>query len=189
MRLIGNQALDIASAYRNLGYAIAIDDNRVLITCKSRTVSEQPPMFVHAYVQKALGIFPNLKLAVSFDGGVRFSQLCITYMMSYVLGMLVRYYPTHWIALINGSKGDLLRPTINRAQQHVENAFPELVAEYVTFAMDNQAWVAKHPVNECPTERDVNRNHAADMARSCPEDEVGSRRGRAGTEKAAPLSR
>ena len=100
-------------------------------------------MFVHTYVQKMFGSIPNLRLAVPFPGRARFSQLCITYMISYALGMLVRYYPTHWISLINGGKGDLLWPTINRAQQYVEAAYPELVAEYVTFAMDNPAWVAE----------------------------------------------
>ena len=68
---------------------------------------------------------------------------CITFILSYALGMLVRYYPTHWIALINGGQGDRLRQTVNRAQQSVENFFPELVAEYVAFAADNPEWVAE----------------------------------------------
>ena len=105
-------------------------------------------MFVHAYVWKMAGAIPSLSLAVPFHGGARFSQLCITYIISYVLGMLVRYYPTHWIALINGGQGDLLWPTVNRAQHYVESIFPELVAEYVAFATDNPAWVAKDFANE-----------------------------------------
>ena len=52
-------------------------------------------------------------------------------MVAYVLGMLTRYYPTHWIALIQGDKGDAMWPTINRAQHFVETSYPELVIELV----------------------------------------------------------
>lgn len=100
-------------------------------------------MFVHAYVQKVFGAIPNLGVAVPLPGGVRLSQLGMAYVMSYAMGMLVRYYPTHWVALINGGKGDLLWPTVNRAQQYIEVAYPELVAEFVTIAMENEAWVAQ----------------------------------------------
>ena len=143
MKFSGDAASEISSAYRELGYLVAGDAENCTVTCDKDTLLKEPPMFVHDYVQKMLGSIPVLRLAVPFPGRARFSQLCITYMISYVLGMLVRYYPTHWISLINGGKGDLLWPTINRAQQYVEVAYPELVAEYVTFAMDNPAWVAK----------------------------------------------
>ena len=53
-------------------------------------------------------------------------------MVSYVLGMLVRYYPTHWMSLTKGDKGDEWWPTINRAQQFVEQSFPELVIELIS---------------------------------------------------------
>ena len=61
----------------------------------------------------------------------RFSQLAITYMLSYFLGMLTRYFPTHWIALHSGAKGDALWPTIHAAQKYVELAFPELTIELI----------------------------------------------------------
>ncbi len=176
MKLTGDRASDIARAYQDVGYAVSVDDTRVLITCESSTVLKEPPMFVHAYMQNTMRPIPipDLHLAVPFDGGVRFSQLCIIYMMSYILGMLVRYFPTHWIALINGGKGDLLWPTINRAQQYVENTFPELVAEYVTFSMDNPAEVGKDPAKECPSKRDANGHCAEDTAKSCLGSNAGS---------------
>ena len=124
VKLAGDWAAEIASAYGKLGYSVVGDNGGRTMTCDGDTALREPPMFVHAYVHKAFGTIPNLRLAVPFPAGVRFSQLCITYMISYALGMLVRYYPTHWIALINGGKGDLLWPTINRAQQYVEGVFP-----------------------------------------------------------------
>ena len=89
-------------------------------------------MFIHTYLRKQFGCIPSLYLAAPFPGGARYSQLCITYMVAYVLGMLVRYYPTHWISLIQGDKGDTMWPTINRAQQFVEITYPELVTEMIT---------------------------------------------------------
>ena len=143
VKLIGDRALEVADAYGELGYVVSGGGELRSITCDSSTVSTEPPMFVHTYVQKMAGVIPTLTLAVPFPGGARFSQLCMTYIMSYALGMLVRYYPTHWVALINGGQGDLLWPTINRAQQYVENVFPELVAEYVTFRMNKPEWVTQ----------------------------------------------
>lgn len=143
VKLSGDRAPAIASVYGKLGYAVAGDGKNYSISCDQSTLMREPPMFVHAYVNKMMGSIPFLRLAAPFHGGIRFSQLGITFIMSYALGMLVRYYPTHWIALVNGGQGDMLWPTVNRAQHYVENIFPEMVAEYVAFAMDNPEWVAK----------------------------------------------
>lgn len=55
----------------------------------------------------------------------------ICYLVSYFMGMLSRYYPTHWVSLINGGPGDRLWPIINRAQNYVETVFPELIVELI----------------------------------------------------------
>jgi len=59
------------------------------------------------------------------------SQLGFTYVLSYILGMLTRYFPTHWVAVQGGSKGDALWPTLRAAQDYVERAFPELILELI----------------------------------------------------------
>ena len=51
--------------------------------------------------------------------------------------MLVRYFPTQWMSIIQGDKGDMLWPTINRCQHLVENTFPELVIEMINDILDN----------------------------------------------------
>ena len=142
VRLIWKYAAETAEAYGRLGYSVASDGNGQSMKCDPATAQKEPPLFVNAYVQKLLGSVHNLYVAVPFPGGIRLSQFAMTYVISYALGMLVRYYPTHWIALINGCKGDLLWPTVNRAQQYIEITYPELVAEYVEFAMDNRGRVA-----------------------------------------------
>ena len=145
--LSGAEGPAIASVYGKLGYDVGGDGNSGSIRCESDTVlRDEPPMFVHAYMHNVMRPIPipDLYLAMPFPGSIRLSQLCITYVISYALGILVRYYPTQWIALINGGKGDLLWPTINRAQQYVESTFPELVAEYISYVADKPAWVAKY---------------------------------------------
>jgi hypothetical protein len=52
-------------------------------------------------------------------------------MLAYFLGILTRYFPTHWVALHSGTKGDRLWPTINAAQNYVVSVFPELVIEMI----------------------------------------------------------
>ena len=119
------------TAYEKLGYNVACDDGWCILTCSAETFTKEPPLFIHTYVHKAFHSIPNLFLADPFPGGARYSQLCVTYMLAYILGMLVRYYPTHWMSLIHGDRGDSLWPTLNRAQQFVEHSYPELVAELI----------------------------------------------------------
>ena len=89
-------------------------------------------------MDKSFGLFPVLFLAEPFPNRARYSQLSIMYMVSYILGMLVRYYPTHWISLVQGEKGDSMWPTINRAQQFVEQFYPELVSTMIDDVIKNQ---------------------------------------------------
>lgn len=119
------------SIYEKLGYEIISSENQYVIKCNPVVFNKNVPLFVHKYIDKTFLSIPTLYLAEPFQDIGRYSQLCITYMVSYFLGMLVRYYPTHWVSLVQGEKGDLLWPLINRAQQLVENTFPELVIELI----------------------------------------------------------
>ena len=119
------------AVYEDFGYTATCKGDWCTITCDVETFKKETPLFIHTYVHKMFGSIPSLFLAEPFSGGTRYSQLCITYMVSYILGMLVRYYPTHWISLIQGEKGDSMWPTMNRAQQLVEQSYPELVAELI----------------------------------------------------------
>jgi hypothetical protein len=117
--------------YQSMGYEIETKEEWCVLTCDAKTFEENLPLFVHSYIQRDFGSIPRLYIAAPFQDSVYFSQLCMTYMVSYYLGMLVRYYPTHWISLLQGGKGDALWPTINRAQQIVEETYPELVVEMI----------------------------------------------------------
>jgi len=51
--------------------------------------------------------------------------------------MLARYYPTHWMALVRGEKGDAAWPAVNTSLSYVEQAYPELVWEFISDRIKN----------------------------------------------------
>jgi hypothetical protein len=117
--------------YESAGYSAVDKADWVILTADAEIFKKNIPLFIHSYIHKTFGSIPTLYISEPFQKDSRYSQLCITYMVAYVLGMLVRYYPTHWISLTQGDKGDEWWPTINRAQQFVEQSFPELVIELI----------------------------------------------------------
>lgn len=118
-------------SYAELGYEVTHEENIATIKCTRQLFSAMPPQFMHAYVNKALGVIPHLYIVKPLDNGARFSELSIVYMLSYVLGMLTRYFPTHWVALQSGMRGDGLWPIVHAAQNYVEAVFPELIVEFI----------------------------------------------------------
>ena len=136
--LVGASAAKVAQEYGAIGYQVtSTNDSSFVVSCSSDILVKEPPIFVHTNRRKMADAVPYLMLASPFPNGGRISEMGIAYMISYVLGMLVRYFPTHWIALIHGRKGDELWPIVSQAQRFVETAFPELVAEYVDYVRDH----------------------------------------------------
>ena len=88
-------------------------------------------------MSKNFGIIPSLCLVAPFEDNTRFSEMAVVFLMSYYLGMLVRYYPTHWISLIQGDNGDEYWPILNRAQNYVLQVFPELCVELINDRVDS----------------------------------------------------
>lgn len=62
-----------------------------------------------------------------FPNGDRLSELLRTFLLSYFLGMLVRYFPSRWIALLRNEKGDVAQPILMAAVNAVETDYPGLV--------------------------------------------------------------
>lgn len=132
MTVLAETFSSFQSVYEALGYNVRRKDKSLVVECSTETLDKGgPPLFVHGYLHKRFGAIPQLFVVEPFAERTRYSQLCITYVVSFLLGMLARYYPTHWIALVQGHRGDRLWPTISQAQRVVEESFPELVAEMV----------------------------------------------------------
>lgn len=136
---------ELSAAYSKLGYTCKNSEDLTIFSAPPDISQINRPQFVHAYVDKMFGSIPRLYLAVPLSNGVRYSQLLITYMLSYFLGMLARYFPTHWISLIQGEKGDALWPAINRAHHYVDYAYPELVFELIVDTLEQRRLSGNSP--------------------------------------------
>lgn len=130
-RVNGQQFEGFKNIYEKLGYEIIKNNKLYTIKCNAEIFSKNLPLFLHKYIHKTFGSIPDLYIVEPFQNTENYSQLSVTYIIAYFLGMLVRYYPTHWTSLVQGEKGDCFWPLLNRAQHFVETSFPELVIELI----------------------------------------------------------
>jgi hypothetical protein len=49
------------------------------------------------------------------------------FLTAYFLGMMVPYFPSHWMAIIRSRKGDAILPLIRVALDHIDREFPSLI--------------------------------------------------------------
>ena len=80
------------------------------------------PMFVN---QKGLGF-----LIRPFPNGDNLIDIHRIYISSYIIGMLCRYFPSHWTSILNSQKGDLARSVIISSIYNMETTFPKLIRDY-----------------------------------------------------------
>lgn len=132
-----NDLSTFGNYYKNRGYSFENLEGTAHISAPAELVEEEFPQFTHAYVHKSFGSIPQLYIADPYEGGIRHSQIVTTYLISFFIGMLCRYFPTHWISLIQGGKGDAYWPVINKAQHYAEQTFPELVSEVLQDIIDH----------------------------------------------------
>lgn len=122
----------LQKAYQIYGYEISeIDKECISLSCPADLFCQKTPLFLHCYIDKMFGSIPRLCIAEPLNCACEYCEMGICYLVSYFMGMLSRYYPTHWVSLINGGPGDYLWPIINRAQNYVETVFPELIVELI----------------------------------------------------------
>ena len=58
---------------------------------------------------------------------IGFNLLTSMYLISYVLGMMARYFPTTWISLMRAEKGDKIYPFICRALDYIYDIYPKQI--------------------------------------------------------------
>jgi hypothetical protein len=66
-----------------------------------------------------------------WENGGYLSPLLRYFVISYILGMLVRYYPSKWMYLFSYQKGDTLLPLLRATISNIESAFPKEAARMV----------------------------------------------------------
>ena len=57
--------------------------------------------------------------------------ICGMFMISYVFGMMARYYPTTWIALRRGEKGDKIYPSVYRIMEFIDEKYPKVILDFL----------------------------------------------------------
>ncbi|MCK4445634.1 MAG: hypothetical protein KAW56_00975 [Candidatus Marinimicrobia bacterium] len=76
----------------------------------------------------------------ALTGDIGLNLLSGMYVMSYVFGMMARYYPTTWIGLKRGEKGDKIYPFVHRILNFVDEKFPRQVIDFLNspYSFENE---------------------------------------------------
>ena len=62
---------------------------------------------------------------LDFPNGDKLTEFIKLFLISYVLGMLVRYHPSIWTALLRNDKGDFAQPLLVDAVEAIEQCFAQ----------------------------------------------------------------
>ena len=68
---------------------------------------------------------------LDFPNKDKLSEFFKLYLVSYALGMLARYYPSKWMALLLNAPGDFAQPLLVKAIQAIESDFPRELSRQV----------------------------------------------------------
>ena len=94
----------------------------------------------HANYESAKKLFPVshyssgefMSVILDFPNGDKMTEFFKLYLVSFCLGMLSRYYPSVWMALLRNEKGDFAQPLLVRAVEAIETDFPQNVSRQLT---------------------------------------------------------
>lgn len=92
----------IRPTFEKFGYTITSSNQTYELDCSREIFTRHLSLFLHKYVNKSFGTIPVLHIAQPFNDKNYYSEIALTFLLSYYLGMLVRYYPTHWNSLVQG---------------------------------------------------------------------------------------
>ncbi len=73
----------------------------------------------------------SLVLMTKLPGNIELSKIATAFVVSYALGMLVRYYPSQWIAMLHNRQHTGALPSLLAALQHIEKEYPRFVLEFL----------------------------------------------------------
>jgi hypothetical protein len=73
----------------------------------------------------------NVVAMMPFPGGVQLSKIVITFMAAYGLGMLARYYPSQWTAILGNQRHTVALPTLLATMDYIADEFPRMIVEFL----------------------------------------------------------
>ncbi|HAV5933631.1 TPA: hypothetical protein JI248_02850 [Acinetobacter baumannii] len=120
-----------------LAYNYTVSPDSKDISATADIFNNAPLIFKHTNINKMFGSIPQLHFSPPLLSNKHVCEIGLLYIASFTMSMLVRYFPTIWVSITQGEKGDVLWPTIYKTQQVVESSFPELVLNFINYKIKN----------------------------------------------------
>lgn len=73
----------------------------------------------------------DLYLTQRFSKELDLSKIGLVFCISYVMGMLARYYPAQWLSLIHNQTNDGSLPTLLSALDFIESTYPQMALDFL----------------------------------------------------------
>ena len=86
----------------------------------------------------------DMSIAENFGNGDRLSEFIKLYLMAYILGMLARYYPSHWMDVVRNQAQGADHHLLLHATKAVEENFPREFAGQLAFLTDDPYFFGEH---------------------------------------------
>ena len=86
----------------------------------------------------------SMTMVNCFPNGDRLSEYIKLYLISYILGMLSRYFPSRWMSLIQNDVGSIAQPLLAKAVRAVETAFVTEFAQQIAVILDDSSFFGEH---------------------------------------------
>jgi hypothetical protein len=87
---------------------------------------DEKACFIWDRIDTMLGIGATYSISC-FKDNLRLSKLLATYILSYKLGMITRYFPYKWMSIINNEKASKYLPIIKLAIRYIEIQYPKMI--------------------------------------------------------------
>ena len=128
-RLAENETVHIGSSNQIApGLKQADDAGDCLIFVRGQDVADLKDFPISHYG----GEGEYMAVMLDFPNGDKLTEFVKLYLVSYILGMLVRYYPSIWTALLRNEKGDFAQPLLVDAIEAVEDNFAQQLSHQLT---------------------------------------------------------
>lgn len=115
---------------KNISYELLSRNNHLLSVRISPNLDNAYVWSDGVRMGSTLGI-GHAFLIQEFCSELQLSQIAAVFIVAYVLGMLARYHPSHWTALIRNERLDAALPTMRRLVSYVEERFPAMTLDFL----------------------------------------------------------
>jgi len=103
---------------------------------KIQTSNKMFPQFSQLFTDSFRMGIGEAVITKTIKNSIHLNSLAQYFSLSYFLGMLCRYFPSVWMCLERGGKGDAIYPLMVKSIRLIEEHFPELVFEFLSSPYD-----------------------------------------------------